>query len=405
MQSTDRRYYGAFGGAFVPETLMPILEELETAYEEIGSTMEFRTRLDYLLTNLAGRPTPLFRSDRLAAACGLSRVYLKREDLCHLGSHKINNTLGQVLLAKMMGKTRIIAETGAGQHGVATAAACAVLGLRCRIYMGAHDMERQALNVFRMRLFGAEVVPVSTGSRTLKDAISEALRNYTANCSNTHYVIGSVVGPHPFPRIVRDFQSVIGIEARRQVLEAEGRLPSLVIACVGGGSNALGIFHAFRDDPVRLVGVEAGGLGLETGRHAASICGGRPGVLHGQRSYLLQDEHGQILETHSIAAGLDYPGVGPEHAFLYTSGRVEYTYVTDSAALEGFRLLCLTEGIIPALESAHAIAYLIEHGREMHPDGPIIVCLSGRGDKDVSVVLEMQSEEVQMNDSQQMQST
>ncbi|NWF95616.1 MAG: tryptophan synthase subunit beta [Candidatus Thorarchaeota archaeon] len=385
----SQAYYDEFGGTYVSEVLMPVLEDLERAYKEIGTSPQFRAQYDSLLRGFAGRPTPLYRADRLARACNAPRVYLKREDLCHLGSHKINNTVGQVLLAKCMGKTRIIAETGAGQHGVATSATCAALGIKCRIYMGSQDIERQALNVFRMRQFGAEVVAVSAGSGTLKDAINEALRDYAANSRDTHYVIGSVVGPHPYPMIVRDFQSVIGRETREQILASEGRLPTLIIACVGGGSNAIGIFHAFMDDPVMLVGVEAGGLGVDTHRHGASICAGRPGVLHGQRSYFLQDEHGQIRETHSIAAGLDYPGVGPEHASLHKSGRVKYTNATDEQALEAFRTLSCHEGIIPALESAHAIAYLQRTGSQLSSDDLVVVCLSGRGDKDVALVAQM----------------
>jgi tryptophan synthase beta chain len=343
--------------------------------------------LDDLLTNYAGRPTPLTLAKNLTRTAGGAKIYLKREDLAHTGAHKINNTLGQVLLAKRMGKPRIIAETGAGQHGVATATVCALLGLECHVYMGVEDMRRQAPNVFRMRLLGAEVIPVTSGSQTLKDAVNEAMRDWVTNVDTTYYMIGSVVGPHPYPVLVRDFQTVIGTETREQILAAEGRLPDYAVACVGGGSNAIGMFYPFRDDPtVRLVGVEAAGAGIETGEHAATLVGGSPGVLHGSFSYLLQDDWGQVIETHSISAGLDYPGVGPEHAALKESGRAEYTAVTDEDALEGFKLLSESEGIIPALESAHAVIHAYRMASNLRTDEIIIVCLSGRGDKDLDTV-------------------
>ena len=381
-----RGYFGAYGGRFVPETVIPALEDLEAAYAALSQDLGFQGRYQQYLRDYAGRPTPLFFAARLSQELGSARIYLKREDLLHTGAHKINNALGQVLLAQVMGKTRIIAETGAGQHGVATATAAALLGLECAVYMGTEDMERQHLNVVRMRLLGAQVIPVDSGSRTLKDAINEALRDWVTNVRATFYVIGSVVGPHPYPTIVRDLQSVIGREARAQMLEAEGRLPDAAVACVGGGSNAIGLFHAFRDDPVRLIGVEAGGEGLETGRHAATLAAGRPGVLHGALTYLLQDSDGQVRPTHSISAGLDYPAVGPEHAYLKDAGRAEYAAVTDTEALEGFRLLARTEGILPALEPAHAIAYLPRLVRQLPADAVVVVGLSGRGDKDVEVV-------------------
>ncbi len=377
--------FGEFGGRFVPEVLIPPLEELEKAYAKLKDDEEFKRELDYYLRNYAGRPTPLYFARNLSKELGM-RVYLKREDLLHGGAHKINNTLAQALLAKFMGKTRVIAETGAGQHGVATAMACALLGISCRIYMGALDYERQKMNVFRMKILGAEVVAVESGSKTLKDAINEALRDWAESFETTHYLIGSVVGPHPFPTIVRDFQAVIGKEARKQILEIEGSLPDAIVACVGGGSNAIGIFYPFLNDDLRLIGVEAGGLGIETGKHSASLYAGRKGVLHGMRSYFLQDEDGMILDTHSISAGLDYPGVGPEHAFLKDSGRVEYTFVTDREALNAFLKLSKLEGIIPALESAHALAYL-EKDEELK-GSTVIVNLSGRGDKDLGIVME-----------------
>ncbi|WP_017872364.1 tryptophan synthase subunit beta [Candidatus Caldatribacterium saccharofermentans] len=384
----EKWFFGEFGGRFVPETLVHPLEELEEAYEYYRNDPEFQEELRLYLTTYAGRPTPLTYAARLSRELGGAKIYLKREDLNHTGSHKLNNTLGQVLLAKKMGKKRIIAETGAGQHGVATATACALLGLECQVYMGAVDVERQKLNVFRMQVLGAQVIPVYSGSQTLKDAINEALRDWVRNVDTTHYVIGSVVGPHPYPTMVRDFQSVIGREAKEQFLEQEGRLPDYVIACVGGGSNAIGIFSAFLPyGDVRLVGVEAGGLGLETGKHAASIGRGRKGVLHGSMSLLLQDEFGQIQETHSIAAGLDYPGVGPEHAFLAKTGRAQYVTATDEEAQEAFCLLARMEGIIPALESAHALAYAIKIAPSLPKEATVLVCLSGRGDKDVEVVM------------------
>ncbi len=382
----DDAYFGEYGGQFVPETLMPILQELDAAYREVQTDEDFQKELRLYLEKFAGRPTPLYLAHRLTELLGGAKIYLKREDLAHLGAHKINSTLGHVLLAKRMGKTRIIAETGAGQHGVATAAAAAALGLECDVYMGEVDIQRQSLNVFRMRLFGARVVPVTSGSRTLKDAVNEAMRDYTANCRNTHYVIGSVVGPHPYPTMVRDFQAVIGIEARRQILEQEGQLPSCLVACVGGGSNAMGLFHPFFDDDVRMVGVEAAGKGIATGKHGASIGAGEVGIMHGKKSYFIQDENGQIREAHSISAGLDYPGVGPEHAFYNDLKRAEYVAVTDDEAVEAFHLLSKVEGIIPALESSHALAHLKDLAPSLEKDDIIIVCLSGRGDKDVHMI-------------------
>ena len=385
----ERGRFGDFGGKFVPETVMAALTELEDSYRAVQDDAGFAEQLDHLMRNYAGRPTALYYAENLSRQCGGARIYLKREDLAHTGAHKINNALGQCLLAQRMGKQRIIAETGAGQHGVATATVCAMLGLQCIVYMGVEDTVRQALNVYRMRLLGAEVIPVESGTRTLKDAINEAIRDWVTNVETTHYLIGSVVGPHPYPMLVRDFQSVIGREARQQILDAEGRLPDVVSACVGGGSNAIGTFYEFIGDAgVRLVGVEAAGEGVETGRHSATLSAGRPGVLHGSMSYLLQDEHGQIQEAHSISAGLDYPGVGPEHSWLKATGRAEYLAVTDDEALEGFRLLCRTEGIIPALESAHAIYHVSRMAADMPSDRIILVCLSGRGDKDVPSIAE-----------------
>ncbi len=380
--------YGRFGGQFLPETLMPAVAELERAFDEACADEAFAQELDRILREWVGRPTPLTDAPRLAAAVGLRRVTLKREDLAHTGAHKINNAVGQALLARRMGKRRVIAETGAGQHGVATAAACALLGLECVVYMGTEDMRRQEPNVFRMRLLGAEVRPVEAGSRTLKDAVNEAIRDWVTNVRTTYYLLGSAIGPHPYPAIVRELQSVIGREARTQHVERVGRLPDVVVACVGGGSNAIGMFAAFlADEGVRLRGVEAGGEGIASGRHAASIVGGREGVLHGTRTFVLQDDGGQIRETHSISAGLDYPGVGPEHAHLAESGRAEYVSRTDDEALEGFQLLSRTEGIIPALEPAHAIADLA-HVRERYgADLDVCVCLSGRGDKDLDSVM------------------
>ncbi len=381
----ERGRFGRFGGRYVPETLIPALMELEAAYEWFRRDPGFRQELEYYQRHYVGRPTPLYQARRLGDLVGAT-IYLKREDLAHTGAHKINNALGQALLAKRLGKRRIIAETGAGQHGVATATVCAMLGLECVVYMGAEDVRRQAINVRRMRLLGAEVRPVTTGSQTLKDAINEAIRDWVTNVRNTYYLIGSVVGPHPYPRIVRDFQAVIGQEARRQVLEQAGRLPDYVVACVGGGSNAIGIFHGFLDDPtVALVGVEAAGRGVETDAHAASLVAGRPGVLHGAYTYVLQDEAGQVRETHSVAPGLDYPAVGPEHSFLKEAGRVTYVAVDDAAALAAFRTLAETEGILPALEAAHAIAYALELGRR-EPGRLVLVNLSGRGDKDLDLV-------------------
>ncbi len=383
-----RGRFGEFGGKYVPETLMPALAELEAAFDEARDDGAFGVELDGLLSSYAGRPTPLTFAPRLVqrlSAANRPKLYLKREDLLHTGAHKINAALGQALLARRMGKPRIVAETGAGQHGVATATVCALLGMECVVYMGAEDVRRQSLNVFRMKLLGAEVRTVESGSRTLKDAINEAIRDWVTNVRSTHYLLGSVVGPHPYPLMVREFQSVIGREAREQLLEAEGRLPAVAVACVGGGSNAIGLFHAFIDDPVRLIGVEAAGEGLD-GRHAATLGAGRPGVLHGARSYLLQDEHGQVLEAHSISAGLDYPGVGPEHSWLKESGRAEYVSVTDTEALEGFQMLCETEGIIPALEPAHAIAHLAKLLPQLGPDDIVLLNLSGRGDKDMGTV-------------------
>ncbi|RUM87830.1 MAG: tryptophan synthase subunit beta [Thermodesulfatator sp.] len=382
--------FGPFGGRFVPETLMPALSELEEAYRRFKRDPGFRRELSWYLREYAGRPTPLYPARRLSQALGGHlRLYLKREDLLHTGAHKINNTLGQVLLARRMGKRRVIAETGAGQHGVATATAAALLGLECVVYMGAKDTVRQAMNVFRMELLGARVVPVHAGTQTLKDAINEAIRDWVTHVEDTFYVIGSVVGPHPYPMMVRDFQSVIGREARRQILRLEGRLPDLVIACVGGGSNAMGIFHPFvKDQVVKLIGVEAAGEGLDSDKHSATLTAGEPGVLHGMMTYLLQDRVGQIKGAHSIAPGLDYPGVGPEHAFLKECGRAEYVAVDDEEALAAFRLLSETEGIIPALESAHAVAYLVKIADRLPRDTIVIINLSGRGDKDVAAVKE-----------------
>ena len=377
-------YYGRFGGRFVPEALIAALDELEVAYAKASADPAFAAELDRLHRTYTGRPSILTEVPRFAAHAGGARVLLKREDLNHTGSHKINNVLGQALLTQRMGKTRVIAETGAGQHGVATATAAALLDLECVVYMGEEDTRRQALNVARMNLLGATVVPVTAGSRTLKDAMNEAMRDWVTNVEQTHYLIGTVAGPHPFPSMVRDFHKVIGDEARAQVLDLIGRLPDVVTACVGGGSNAIGIFHAFLDDPgVRLVGLEAGGDGVATGRHAASITGGTAGVLHGSRTFILQDDDGQTIESHSISAGLDYPGVGPEHAWLAETGRATYLPVTDAEAMAAFQLLCRTEGIIPAIESAHALAGAITAGRELGPDGVVLVNLSGRGDKDV----------------------
>jgi len=383
----ERGYFGDYGGRFVPETLMPVLEELEEAYNQAKADAAFWGEFESLSRDYSGRPTPLYFARRLTEDCGGARVFLKREDLAHTGAHKINNALGQGLLARRMGKRRIIAETGAGQHGVATAAVCAMLGLECIVYMGEEDMRRQSLNVFRMRLMGAEVRSVSSGSRTLKDAINEAIRDWVSNPGDTYYLLGSVVGPYPYPMMVRDFQSVIGRETREQILDQSGRLPDYIIACVGGGSNAIGIFHPFLDDRnVKLIGVEAAGRGLNTGEHAASLVKGTIGVLHGTKSYVLQDKDGQIRETHSISAGLDYPGVGPEHSYLKDSGRATYVAVTDEEALDGFQLLCNTEGITPALEPAHAIFYAAKMAGSLDGEQIIVVNLSGRGDKDMDIV-------------------
>ncbi|MBI2061618.1 MAG: tryptophan synthase subunit beta [Nitrospirae bacterium] len=376
--------FGPYGGRYAPETLMAALNEVERAYRSIAQIGSFRKQLNHYLKEFAGRPTPLYFAERMTKDLGGAKIYLKREDLCHTGAHKINNTLGQVLLAKRMGKKRIVAETGAGQHGVATATACALLGLPCEIYMGSVDIERQKINVFRMQILGAKVHSVSSGSKTLKDAINEAFRDWVTNVATTHYVLGSVVGPHPFPMIVRDFQSVIGREARKQILDARGRLPRAVVACVGGGSNAMGIFSGFlRDRAVRLIGVEAGGDGK---RHGATLAHGRPGILHGAMSYLLQDENGQIRDTHSIAPGLDYPGVGPEHSYLKDTRRAEYVTVTDREALDSFRYLSRMEGILPALEPSHAVAHVRKIARRFSKSDAIVICLSGRGDKDCETV-------------------
>ena len=380
----ERGYYGEFGGRFVPETLIPPLDQLTEAYREARRDPDFQNELDYYLREYVGRPNPLYLAERLTRHIRGPKIYLKREDLNHTGAHKINNTLGQVLLAERMGKKRIIAETGAGQHGVATATAAAMFGMRCEVYMGEEDIRRQKLNCLRMRLLGAKVVPVSTGSRTLKDATNEAMRDWMGSFEDTHYIIGSVVGPHPFPAMVADFQSVIGKEAREQILEIEARLPDLLVACVGGGSNSMGLFEPFiQDEGVRMVGVEAGGLGEGYGRHAASLAHGSPGVLHGSKSYVLQDDDGQTSPVHSIAAGLDYPGAGPEHSWLKVHDRAEYTSVTDEEALDAFQLCSEIEGILPALESSHAVAWLLKEGGRLPADGIVIVCMSGRGDKDV----------------------
>jgi tryptophan synthase beta chain len=382
-----RGYFGEFGGRYVPETLVQPVEELERAYFIVRDDPAFGAELNRLLEHYVGRPTPVFEAARLSAAAGGARIFLKREDLTHTGAHKINNAMGQALLAARMGKRRIVAETGAGQHGVATATACALLGLECHVYMGAEDMERQALNVVRMQLLGAEVLRVDAGSRTLKDAINEAMRDWVTNVADTYYLLGSVLGPHPYPLMVREFQSVIGREARAQILELAGALPTAIVACVGGGSNAMGIFDAFIDDrEVRLIGVEAGGENISRGRHAARFAGGSPGVLQGTRTFVLQDEDGNIELTHSISAGLDYAAVGPEHAWLRALGRAEYAHVTDDEALDAFQTLAKLEGILPALESSHAIAYAQRVARELGPSATLLVNLSGRGDKDVQTV-------------------
>ncbi len=382
-------HFGIFGGRYVAETLMPLLLDVEKAYEEAKVDPAFQKEFSNLLEHYVGRPSPLYFASRITEKCGGARVYFKRDELNHTGAHKINNTLGQVLLARRMGKTRVIAETGAGQHGVATATVCALFGIPCVVYMGARDIERQAPNVFRMKLLGAEVVPVETGSSTLKDAMNGALRDWVANVDDTFYVIGTVAGPHPYPAMVRDFQSVIGNETRNQVVTAEGRLPDTLVACIGGGSNAMGLFHPFLDDDnIEIVGVEAAGEGIETGRHAASLAAGKPGILHGNRTYLLQDNDGQIIEAHSISAGLDYPGIGPEHAWLNDTGRVHYVSVTDAEALEAFQLCSELEGIIPALEPAHALAYVLKVAPNLTSDHLLVMNMCGRGDKDVFSVAE-----------------
>jgi len=383
----DRRgYFGDYGGRFAPETLMPALDELEKAYAVSIKDRGFQKELVHLRKTYIGRPTPLYFAKRLTESLGGAKIYLKREDLAHTGAHKINNAVGQALLAKKMGKTRLIAETGAGQHGVATATGAALLGLECEIYMGSDDIVRQSLNVFRMKLLGAKVNEVSIGSRTLKDAINEAMRDWTTNVGTTHYVLGTAFGPHPFPAMVRDFQAVIGKEAKKQILEAEGKLPDYLVACVGGGSNSIGLFHEFLAEDVKMIGVEAGGRGVDTGEHAARFAGGSIGVLQGTKSYLLQDEDGNVLGTHSVSAGLDYASVGPEHAYLKDTGRVQYTYANDDEALKAFEILSMTEGIIPALESSHALAEVIKFAPRLSKDNIIIVNLSGRGDKDVQHV-------------------
>ena len=380
----ENGHFGIYGGRYVAETLMPLLREVEEAYKTAKVDPAFRAEFDNLMTHYVGRPSPLYFASRITEHCGGAKVYFKRDELNHTGAHKINNTLGQVLLARRMGKTRIIAETGAGQHGVATATICALFGIPCVVYMGAVDIERQKPNVFRMKLLGAEVVPVSSGSSTLKDAMNGALRDWVAHVDDTFYVIGTVAGPHPYPAMVRDFQSVIGIETREQIMAAEGRLPDTLVACIGGGSNAMGLFHPFLDDDgIRVIGVEAAGDGIDTDRHAASLSGGSPGVLHGNRTYLLQDDDGQIAEAHSISAGLDYPGIGPEHAWLHDSGRVEYVSATDTDALDAFQLCCKLEGIIPALEPAHALAHVLRIAPDLPSDHILIMNMCGRGDKDV----------------------
>ena len=383
----EHGHFGIFGGRYVAETLMPLVLDVERAYRQYRDDPEFKREFDYYARDYIGRPSPLYFAERLSRELGGAKIYFKRDELNHTGAHKINNTLGQILLAKRMRKTRIIAETGAGQHGVATATACALFNLPCVVYMGETDIERQAPNVFRMKLLGAEVVPVTSGTGTLKDAMNEALRDWVANVDDTFYIIGTVAGPHPYPQMVRDFQTIIGIEARRQLLERENALPDMLVACIGGGSNAIGLFHPFLDDEsVKLVGVEAAGRGLESGEHAASLSGGQPGVLHGNRTYLLQDGDGQIQHAHSISAGLDYPGIGPEHSWLHESGRVEYVAVTDDEALAAFQLCCRTEGIIPALEPSHALAHVAKVAPQMDADEIILMNLCGRGDKDVFTV-------------------
>jgi tryptophan synthase beta chain len=387
----ERGLFGMFGGRYVAETLMPLVLEVERAYDAARRDPEFAKAMAYYFEHYVGRPSPLYLAQRLTDRCGGAKIYLKREDLNHTGAHKINNTIGQILLAQRMGKRRIIAETGAGQHGVATATVCALFDLPCVVYMGATDIERQKPNVFRMKLLGAEVRPVTSGTATLKDAMNEALRDWVSNVEDTYYLIGTVAGPHPYPAMVRDFQNIIGEETRKQMRQAEGRLPDTLVACVGGGSNAMGLFHPFLDDPsVKMIGVEAAGLGIPTGKHAASLNGGTPGVLHGNRTYLLQTDDGQIIDAHSISAGLDYPGIGPEHAFLFDRKRVDYVTITDDEAIEAFHLLTRLEGIIPALESAHAIAQVAKIAGTLPPDHLIVVNLSGRGDKDINTVAALQ---------------
>jgi tryptophan synthase beta chain len=382
-------HFGQFGGRYVPETLMPALLELEKAYEHYRHDLEFKEEYHYYLREYVGRPNPLYFAEKLTKKLGGAKIYLKREDLNHTGAHKVNNTIGQGLLAKRMGKKRVIAETGAGQHGVATATIAALFGMSCEVFMGEEDTRRQALNVFRMRLLGATVTPVTAGTATLKDAMNEAMRNWVTTIADTFYVIGTVAGPHPYPMMVRDFQAIIGKEVRKQHQKTEGRLPDYLVACVGGGSNALGLFYPFiKDSNVRMIGVEAAGLGIASGSHAAPLCAGSPGILHGNLTYLLQDQHGQITHAHSISAGLDYPGVGPEHSWLKDSGRAEYVSITDDEALEGFRMLTQEEGIMPALESSHAIAHIIKLAPTLPRDKTIVVCLSGRGDKDIHTVAE-----------------
>ena len=385
----DRGHFGPYGGVFVGETLIEALDQLKAAYERYRQDPEFRAEFEYELKHYVGRPSPIYHAKRWSEHFGGAQVYLKREDLNHTGAHKINNTVGQALLARRMGKPRVIAETGAGMHGVAAATVAARYGMECVVYMGSEDIRRQVQNVYRMKLLGASVVPVESGSRTLKDALNEAMRDWVTNVDNTFYIIGTVAGPHPYPMMVRDFQSVIGMEARQQMQEMAGRQPDALLACVGGGSNAMGLFYPYiADESVRLVGVEAAGRGLESGKHAATLCAGKPGVLHGNRTYLLQDDNGQIIETHSISAGLDYPGVGPEHAWLKDSGRAEYVAVTDDEAIEAFHRLCRLEGIIPALESSHALAYAAKMAPRMRKDQILLVNLSGRGDKDMHTVAE-----------------
>jgi len=385
----ERGYFGPYGGKFVPETLMPALDELDSAYAEAKDSPDFQGELNRLCRDYIGRPTPLYCAQRLSDKIGGATIFLKREDLAHTGAHKINNSLGQGLLAKRMGKQRIVAETGAGQHGIAVATICALLDLECIVYMGEEDVRRQSVNVSRMKLMGAEVRPVASGSQTLKDAINEAIRDWVTNVRNTYYLLGSVVGPHPYPMMVRDFQSIIGREAKRQIIEYCGRLPDYIVACVGGGSNAIGIFHPFVDNAeVKFIGVEAAGQGLETGVHGASLAKGTTGVLHGTISYLLQDEHGQIMSTHSVAPGLDYPGVGPEHSYFKDTGRATYVAATDVEALNAFHVLCRTEGIIPALESAHAVSYAMKLASGLSQETLLVVNLSGRGDKDMNIIFE-----------------